>query len=298
MDDLRRALYRLRFANAFLEKKGQAFEDWFCRLAEYALGSDFERIRPYGAEGDRKADGRSLSDRAIYQCYAPHNMQLNRLRAKVATDFVGALDHWQNWIRRWVFVHNDSRGLPAAVLEDLDTFRVRHPSVKIEVWTEQQLLILFERLDDAGLESLFGVAPGSRERAQVATEDIVGVVQPLERPTPAPGTDPIRAPSVDKIAKNALSDYVRILLDAGRRKDHVVQRYFDSHPHPDTGERVVEGFRRRYRSLRDAGNSPDAIFFGLQKYVGLGGEPTRQVASLAVLSYLFDRCDIFEDPES
>ena len=36
----------------------------------------------------------------------------------------------------------------------------------------------------------------------------------------------------------------------------------------------------------------------LQHYAGTGGEPKQQNAALAVLSYFFERCDIFEDPEA
>ena len=39
------------------------------------------------------------------------------------------------------------------------------------------------------------------------------------------------------------------------------------------------------------------MFGHLQQYAGMGGEPPRQAAVLAVLSYFFERCDIFEDPE-
>ena len=70
LDRWQRSFYRLHFQLAFRTKVAKEFEDWFCRLAGFALGADFERIRPYGAEGDHKADGRTRSDGTIYQCYA------------------------------------------------------------------------------------------------------------------------------------------------------------------------------------------------------------------------------------
>ncbi|MCY3747037.1 MAG: hypothetical protein OXH05_12485 [Acidobacteria bacterium] len=298
MDALQRAFYRTRFREVFLERKGKAFEDWFARLAEFALGPDFERVRPYGAEGDWKADARTRSDHTIYQCYAPETLSRDKLNAKMTADFGGAVQRWHGWIQRWVFVHNDIRGLAAAVYAQQDLLRARHRAITIEVWGEAALTKLADRMDLAGWESLFGVVASQRDSGAVAPADIEEAVRDLEQLEPTPGEEPIHAPSVDKIAKNELSEYVVQLLNAGKPKDQLVKRFFDNHHRPDHGEKVAEAFRARYRSLRNAQESPDDIFHGLQRYIGTGGSPKRQIATLAVLSYLFDRCDIFEDPES
>ena len=297
MDALQRAFYRSRFREAFLERKGKAFEDWFARLAEFALGPDFEHVRPYGAEGDWKADARTRSDHTIYQCYAPETFSRDNLKAKMAADFAGAIQHWSGWIERWVFVHNDIRGLAAAIYAQQDRLRARHPAITIEVWGEAALTELADRMDLAGWESLFGVVPSQSDSGTVAPADIAEAIRDLEQLDPTPGEEPIHAPSVDKIARNELSEYVVRLLTAGKPKDQLVKRFFESHHRPDHGEKVAEAFRARYRSLRQAQKPPDDIFLGLQRYVGIGGSPKRQIATLAVLSYLFDRCDIFEDPE-
>ena len=58
MDELQRSIYVDRFRLAFHTKRREAFQDWFVRLAGHAFGSDFEEVRPYGAQGDLKCDGR------------------------------------------------------------------------------------------------------------------------------------------------------------------------------------------------------------------------------------------------
>jgi hypothetical protein len=63
------------------------------------------------------------------------------------------------------------------------------------------------------------------------------------------------------------------------------------------GERIAEAYRRRYARLQASDRSADEIFAHLQQYAGSGREPKQQNAALAVLSYFFERCDIFEDPE-
>lgn len=298
MDPQRRAFYRLAFRNALLEMKGKAFEGWFARLAGFALGPDFERVRPYGAQGDWKADARSVNDQTIYQCYAPETMREDRVVAKIEADFAGAVENWANWMKRWVFVHNDARGLPPRVLERLDLLRSRHRLLKIEVWSEAELTALADRMELAGWESLFGVVPSRHDIEGVAPDHVAEVVRSLEQIEPTPGEEPIRRPPVDKIARNALSESVMALLRAGKRKDPLVKQIIETHHRPDSGERIAEAFRARYRALKETEESPDDIFLGLQRYIGVGGSPKHQVAALAVLSYLFDRCDIFEDPDA
>jgi hypothetical protein len=48
--------------------------------------------------------------------------------------------------------------------------------------------------------------------------------------------------------------------------------------------------------LKSVGLGPDEIFGELQAFAGgMDREPSRQAAVLAVLSYFFESCDIFED---
>ena len=296
MDDPQRAIYRLSFRVAFLEKKGQVFEDWFCRLAAFALGPDFERVMPYGPDGDRKADGRSLGDRTIYQCHAPERLDKARLCAKIERDFRGALEHWGHWMRRWVFVHNGVKGLPAEVLRRLDTLRAEVPSITIESWSEAELTPFFDRLDRAGLEAVFGVVPGAGEGDLVARSDVEDLIGRLARAEPDPDAAAAPSPSAEKIHRNALSADVRAFLAVGERKGVLVRDTFED-PAFHVREHIAEALRGRYRRMKSEHRSPDDIFSGLLTGIGAGGSVRRQVAALAVLAYFFDRCDIFENPE-
>ena len=139
MDEVQEAFYRLLFREAFLEKKGTEFQDWFVRLAGYAFGSDFEAVRPYGKHGDFKCDGRRLSTGTIFQCYGPYQHTAALLEKKIADDFRGAREHWDTWMNEWVLVHNDTRGLPASSIRLIDDLRNEHPHVTINMWIEPKL---------------------------------------------------------------------------------------------------------------------------------------------------------------
>ena len=298
MDEVQEAIYRLRFREAFLEKKGTEFQDWFVRLAGYAFGSDFEAVRPYGNQGDLKCDGRRVSTGTIFHCYAPYMQSDSELNKKIDEDFRGARKHWNTWMAEWVLVHNDTRGLPPSSVQLVDRLREGHPHVKIEIWKEPELQELADGLPLRVQQALFGYAPSKSGVETLMLEDLRSVVEALQRMDTVPGQEPLTPPSVDKIARNSLSEDAAGLLKLGRRREVLVETWFSKSPNAELGERIAEAFRRRYAELKESDRPPDAIFTHLQQYAGMGGEPAQQSAALAVLSYFFERCDIFEDLEN
>jgi hypothetical protein len=266
------------FGWPFTAQQGTAFQDWFVRLAGHAFGADFEEVRPYGFEGDLKCDGRRVSTKSIFQCYAPYLMRDIELIAKVDKDFHGARAHWAAEMAEWIFVHNDGRGLPPKAVQHLDGLRTNHAPIRIETWSEPELLVLAIAIVD-----------------RLVMADLVPIIEALQRQEPNPSDPPLTPPSPEKLEKNALSDESALLLKIGRRKGSLVEAFFRKGSRPDLGERIAEAFRTRYAELKSLDLPTDTIFKHLQDYAGMNGEPKRQGAALAVLSYFFESCDIFED---
>lgn len=296
MDELQQSIYVDRFRLAFHTRHGTAFQDWFVRIAGYAFGADFEEVRPYGPYGDLKCDGRRISTKSIFQCYAPDAMKEAELIAKVAEDFHGARIHWNADMAEWVFVHNDSRGLPPNAVRHIDSLRQTHSPLAIETWSEPELLKLAMGLDLVALQALFGPAASIAIVDRLVMADLVPIIEALQHQDPNAGDPPLTPPSPAKLEKNALSEESGLLLRIGRRKSSLVDTFFRKSPRPDMGERIAEAFRMRYAELKAIGLPADTIFKHLQDYAGMNGEPKRQGAALAVLAYFFDSCDIFEDP--
>ena len=297
MDNVSELFYALQFKIAFLEKKGTAFQDWFQTLAGYSLGPDFEAVRPYGSQGDWKCDGRQLSTGTIFQCYAPETATDQKTIAKIDDDFTGALKKWPNFMHGWTLVHNDARGVPPAVADHLDQKRRTYPQIKFEIWEEPELFSWFKLLSADAKQMMFGAVPNQGLVDALALEDLEPVIDALEHRDPDPIDDLPPPPSVQKLERNGLSAEAADFLRMGRRKVRLVETYFQKCTPVELGERIAEAFRERYAELKGLGLSPDRIFMYLQRYAGFQGEPKRQVAGMAVLAYLFDSCDIFEDPD-
>ena len=144
---------------------------------------------------------------------------------------------------------------------------------------------------------MYGPVPTSEDFKKLSLHDLKPVIDALETSDIDP-SDPFPAPrSPEKIEKNNLSQDVAELLRLGRRKSYLVETYFKTIGPVDLGEHIAETFRNRYAWLKSSGMDPDYIFRDLQEFAGFGGSPKRQVATMAVMIYFFDKCDIFEDSE-
>lgn len=295
MDETQRSFYGLKFENTFLRGKGKAFETFFARVMAHGFAGDFEPVRPYGPKGDLKCDGFRASNGTVFQSYAPDATRLTDLLAKIDEDFHGARAHWGARMRRWEFVHNDTRGLPAEAVRKLEDLRAVHPTIGIAVFGEAEMRSVVMGLALHQLEDLFGTVPSQRTLERLAFADLRPVLAAIQRRDPG-AQPPLGAPSATKLQHNALSPDAAALLRQGRRREKLVQDFFNAWPDPGFGEDVAEAFRARYQALKAVGLSSEQIFGELQSFAGgMDGEPSHQGAVLAVLSYFFERCDIFED---
>lgn len=295
LDDTQRSFYGLKFEVTFLRSKGKAFEILFSRIMAHAFPGNFVPVRPYGPKGDLKCDGFRSSDGTVFQCYAPDTTRLADLLAKIDEDFYGAVAHWGARMERWEFVHNDARGLPAEAVQKQDDLRVANPSIEIATFAEAEMRIVAMGLDLHQLEDLFGSVPSQRTFERLDFAAIRPVLLAIRRGEPE-AEPPITVPSPSKLQNNALSADAAGLLRQGRRREKLVQNFFETWPDPSFGESIAEAFRQRYQGLKVVGFSPDEIFSQLQAFAGgMNGEPSEQAAVLAVMSYFFERCDIFED---
>lgn len=295
LDETQRTFYGLKFEITFLAAKGKEFETFFARVMGHGFPGDFEVVRPYGARGDLKCDGFRVSDGTVFQCYAPDTTKLGVVLAKIEEDFHGAVSHWAGRMKRWEFVHNDRRGLPAAAIQKIVDLRLTHPDIEIAVFSDPEMREVVMGLKLHQLEDLFGGAPSQRTLEKLDFAALRPVIIAIQRREPEV-EPPLNAPSPEKLESNNLSMDAAGLLRQGRRREKLVQDFFDAWPDPSFGEEIAEEFRVRYQGLKAVGLAPDEIFGELQGLAGgMEGAPSRQAAVLAVMSYFFERCDIFED---
>lgn len=105
-------------------------------------------------------------------------------------------------------------------------------------------------------------------------------------------------PPDEKIAKNQLSDASRKLLVMGLMQSKEVKQYLQDMERLDAGfvDRLVAGFKSKYMDLSgDEQLNSDAIFETLLSFAcGNASDFVIRAAGLALLSHLFETCEVFE----
>ncbi|MGB7056341.1 MAG: hypothetical protein WBD58_01420 [Geitlerinemataceae cyanobacterium] len=100
-----------------------------------------------------------------------------------------------------------------------------------------------------------------------------------------------------KISKNCLTQEVNFLLTMGMGKVNEVGRFIEHNTllRPDFPEKLTAGFVTEYQRLLKAGIRGDVLFESLHKFsCGNSSDLKKTAAGLAVLSYLFEKCEVFE----
>lgn len=101
----------------------------------------------------------------------------------------------------------------------------------------------------------------------------------------------------EKMSKNRFTDKVLFPLTMGMAKVWEVNRFVETFAtlNPNFPEKLKAGFIQEYERLRTAGFDGDTLFDALYKFSSGHSTDIKQVAAgLAVLSYLFWKCEVFE----
>ncbi|WP_260515429.1 ABC-three component system protein [Serratia fonticola] len=302
MDRLQQINYEKDFRIAFLESKGDSFQRLFEKLMSKAHPNDFLACRPWGNVGDRKNDGYLPSARILYQSYAPNELTATEAIKKINEDFDGAKEHWEKYFDEWTFVHNARDGrLGPHIIEALAKLVQDNPKIKIGHCGYEEMLAKFRQLSLKDLESWFGPSLTMEANVNLGFGDLVAVLTHISI-MPVPTASEVKDVSRGKIEANLLSQAVADFLKIGMQKSTLVAQFFNNWKNPTYGEQIAQSFKSEYVTLRDQVPAlhPDEIFGRLETWAGgtANTTPTHKAAVLAVMAYLFDKCEIFEDAQA
>ena len=125
---------------------------------------------------------------------------------------------------------------------------------------------------------------------ETVTQALVGGV------VPSPNSMTVIPPQ-EKMERNGLTNQTAILLNIGFLQSRQVQQFVETMGGLDTTftTRLTSGFINEYQRQRQARLEGDALFEAMRLFSSQGRTDIRyQCAGLAVLVYLFERCEVFE----
>lgn len=134
----------------------QLFEDIMVRARP-----GFIRVRPYGNIGDRKCDGLFRADSIFFQVYSPDELEQAKVQKKIEEDLDGAVVHWGDALKTWIFVYNVRRGVPPDILRTLQEKQKHYPNIKIEHLSNDDLWEITRGLSVEQRNEILGLPPSS-----------------------------------------------------------------------------------------------------------------------------------------
>jgi hypothetical protein len=144
-----------------------------------------------------------------------------------------------------------------------------NPEFRIGHWGYEELLIEFQKLDLAALESWFGMAFDMQASANLGYDELHAILQHIQA-APPNGSDDVRAVSKGKLEANLLSSAGADFLKIGMPKYRLVEGFFRSWRDPNYEAQLVTAFKQRYMEFRDQVPSlhPDRIFAKREEWAG------------------------------
>ena len=187
MNSDEKALARIMFKNKVNGADGNAFEDLFTAIMNYAEPG-FKQIKPWGNIGDRKNDGYIPEKRIFYQVFAPEDIRRSYSEAatKLVNDFKGLIKHW-NPINEFYFVVNDKfNGVNADIEKDIRKLKDNHSLRNAAFLTARDMENMLFALTDDQIQTIVGFLPDPEKMTTldygVLTEVIGHIMQlPLQK---------------------------------------------------------------------------------------------------------------------
>ncbi len=138
----------LQFLNKILRKNGTEFQSFFEEVMSSRHLADFQKIQPYGNQGDGGNDGYIPKEGIYYQVYAPKNPEEKEAEAakKLKDDFEKLKANWDqiSEVKAYFFVFNDKdAGVSIEIERALAELR------------KENLGIAFGKLTPKDLEQIF-----------------------------------------------------------------------------------------------------------------------------------------------
>lgn len=293
--------WRIALELKLRKSSGDAFQDFFSTTMNAAHGSDFVRVRPFGAVGDKGCDGYLQSTGKVFACYGAINAAPDKVQyliRKMDDDFTKALKALSEIMNEWHMVHNLVDGLPADAILKLEALKKANKNHAFGFIGMEGFEATIFALPLAKIDALLGMAATAQDVQNLQATDLRDLVSAVMTATDTQPIDvsTIRPVPPDKLDFNGLPGHWRSMIAGGWQNAHLVEQYFRSHHDPMIGERIAQRFRVRYQYFRAQGLDPGSVMSALYADItGIGVvSPVRQVAAQALLAYLFESCDIFE----
>jgi len=298
---------RVVFQNRVLMANGQQYETLFVSVMTKRY-PNFRPIKPQGSKGDQGNDGFIPEEGRYFQSYAPEkpSEKVKEAVEKATNDFAKIIDNWNDDapVADYRFVFNDKfqgafPDIEHAIVDVKNTHNLREAKPFLAKDLESEFMAL-SSADMAAV--LGGVVPRAEFIPDIDFAALTEVLQHLvDNRLPIKDHDISTAPDFESKIKFNDIGAAECYLKAGNYQNAAVEEYFNKHGEYSRTQ-VRDLMANAYETSRCPNsnvvetNQGDRVFFRLLDIVAPSSEPHVQEAALVLISYFFEKCDVFEDP--
>lgn len=286
------------FEAQFVALHTNAFQEYFQKLMQYRYPT-FLPVVPYGSLGDQGSDGLSTLEDKLYACYGPESPDDRETSRKFLSDLASAIKNRTGQFSKFVFVHNDRRGMHPRIATEIIGAARAHPALtfeqmgKVAIWRE------FMRLSVEEAEDLLNHEIKVEELVYgLSLADLEPLLTHLGRNRDRSSWSDPRVVPLHKLEFNDLSPDIQEYVVHCMRFAKQVDDYYEGFHDVLAQDEVAAAFKERYLELHELGLTPDEIFQDLLVYVIGNMVPTTEIwtSAYTILSYFLEKCHIFEEP--
>ena len=297
MNNNEKALARNLFQNKIYKADGQAFEDIFTAIMNYAE-PDFQPIRPWGNIGDRKNDGYIESKGIFFQVFAPEDTEKSypNIIKKLENDFKGLFEKWSP-VKKFYFVVNDKyKGVNADCEQAIQKIKKEYNLKDAGFKTAKDLENLLFSLADDQILKIIGFLPDPNNITldYSILNEIISHLMSL--PLQVTQDSPIIVPDWDqKIQFNGLEFLEKTYLNNGSLQVGVLDDYLNNQSN-FFAEELKNKIREFYIQKKDE-HSGSKLFWEMVNTISPRIERPYNETVIILMAKYFETCDIFEEPQ-
>ncbi len=288
-------LARILFENRIRRSDGNAFEDLFTQVMNYAE-PEFEQIKPWGNIGDRKNDGFIRSKGVFFQVFAPEDISKSYPDAitKLENDFAGLLSQWSP-VKEFYFVVNDKyKGVNADANQTIANIVKNNSLIKGKILTAKDIeAVVFELADDLIIR-IVGFLPDSEQITSLDFSVLNQVIGFIMKLPVKKGQGIIKFPDWDeKIIFNNLSEGTKQYLDTASFNLGALNEFLANESF--LAEELQKKLIGLYEELKQNYNG-EFLFWEIVIKCMPKNEQAFLTPILTIMAKYFESCDIFEEP--
>ena len=291
-----RTLSRQLFQNKILKADGQAFEDIFTSIMNYAK-ADFRSIKPWGNIGDRKNDGYIRTKGIFYQVFAPEDIKKSYVKvvSKIKRDFKSLQSYWKN-INEFYFVVNDKyKGVNADCERTIQDIKLDHSLREADFLLAKDLENILFNLDDDQIFNVVGNAPDPALIKQLDYSILGEVIRYIMKLSLSSGKQAkiILPDWKEKIEFNNLTNPIAKYLDNGYFQIRSLEKYLSNN-----SDFLADSLRDKMNDIyiqEKLRKDGDELFWAIVNRASPQASQMYQTAVIVIMSKYFESCDIFEE---